>query len=281
MALKTSIVLQFDGNGALTGLRKVGEATGKVGSKVDAAAGKVDNFDKQNLRLNKTLGRVAHQMAGYFAIFAGGRQILSAVNALGAMDNRLRLVTSSAAELEQVKERIFAIGQASRSSALSVGQLYARVAVASGELGRSQEDLLKLTELTTKAVALSGATASESSAGLIQFAQGLASNRLQGDELRSVLENLGACRRTAPTVGGFGGGAPATGGFNAEYVCAAGAVAPRVCCRRHCALHRHRLAQIEQTMTVNAVNTRRVLVGRGGKQQSQHRLHRHVEKTTF
>ena len=202
MALKTSIVLQFDGNGALTGLRKVGEATGKVGSKVDAAAGKVDNFDKQNLRLNKTLGRVAHQMAGYFAIFAGGRQILSAVNALGAMDNRLRLVTSSAAELEQVKERIFAIGQASRSSALSVGQLYARVAVASGELGRSQEDLLKLTELTTKAVALSGATASESSAGLIQFAQGLASNRLQGDELRSVLENLpGLARAIAAGLG--------------------------------------------------------------------------------
>ena len=45
-------------------------------------------------------------------------------------------------------------------------------------------------KISLGAIITSGASATEASAGLIQFSQGLASGTLRGDELRSVLEQL-------------------------------------------------------------------------------------------
>ena len=50
--------------------------------------------------------------------------------------------------------------------------------------------MLRVTELTNKAIQIGGSCAQEAAAGVIQFAQALASGRLQGDELRSILENM-------------------------------------------------------------------------------------------
>src|SRR5690606_18745696 len=50
--------------------------------------------------------------------------------------------------------------------------------------------LLTLTEATNQSIQISGATTQEAAAGVIQFAQALASGELRGDELRSVLENM-------------------------------------------------------------------------------------------
>ena len=55
---------------------------------------------------------------------------------------------------------------------------------------------------------LSGATAQEANAGIIQLTQGIASNRFQGDELRSVLENLvvvgdSLAKSLGTTIGGI------------------------------------------------------------------------------
>ena len=56
--------------------------------------------------------------------------------------------------------------------------------------GRNDRDLLRVQETLNKAVVIGGSNSVEGAAGLRQLAQGLASSRLQGDELRSVLENL-------------------------------------------------------------------------------------------
>src|SRR5690606_4635231 len=46
------------------------------------------------------------------------------------------------------------------------------------------------TRSVNQAIAISGASAAEAQAGVIQFSQALASGELRGDELRSVLEQL-------------------------------------------------------------------------------------------
>src|SRR5690606_25544623 len=58
------------------------------------------------------------------------------------------------------------------------------------DLGIANAELIDLTRTVNQAIQISGATAAESSAGIVQFAQALASNRLGGDELRSVLEQM-------------------------------------------------------------------------------------------
>ncbi|MGE3246363.1 MAG: tape measure protein [Beijerinckiaceae bacterium] len=81
------------------------------------------------------------------------------------------------------------IAQRSRSDFDAVADLYARLTRSSKEFGASQQQISTATETVAKALKLSGATAAETSSTLIQLGQALGSGKLQGDELRSLLEN--------------------------------------------------------------------------------------------
>lgn len=108
------------------------------------------------------------------------------------IQNRLRGVTSGTEQLTAVTGELLGIANRTRSSFQATAELYTRTSLAARELGLSQRDTLQFTESLNQAVILSGASAVEAEAGLIQLSQGLASGTLRGDELRSVLEQLPA-----------------------------------------------------------------------------------------
>lgn len=108
------------------------------------------------------------------------------------IQNRLRLVTTGQSNLNAVFDELQRISAATGSSLQANAQLYSRVALSARELGTSQAELLTFTERLNKAIKISGATATEAAGGLIQLSQGLASGRLGGEELRTVLEQLPA-----------------------------------------------------------------------------------------
>lgn len=118
------------------------------------------------------------------------RKIVQLADEFTNIQNRLKTVTQSEAELKTVTDELFAISERTRSSFEATAEVYARVALASRDLGISQKETLEFTESLNQAVILSGASASEAAAGLLQLSQGLASGTLRGDELRSVLEQL-------------------------------------------------------------------------------------------
>ena len=102
--------------------------------------------------------------------------------------NRLRTVTDGS--VGALRARLAELAGEARSSIGATIESFQRLALSAQESGRSQEEMLRVQEILNKATAIGGSNAVEASAGLRQFAQGLASNRLQGDELRSVLEGL-------------------------------------------------------------------------------------------
>ena len=106
------------------------------------------------------------------------------------LNNRLRLVTQSETQLIGARQALLDISLRTRTELAANAALYGRLSLAADTLGRSQAEILQVTELLNKQVLIGGSNASEAAAGLVQFAQGLASGRLQGDELRSVMENL-------------------------------------------------------------------------------------------
>ena len=190
--IQVPIVLTLDDKGVLVGIQRTKDGVG----------GLEKTGTRATTRLADGFRGMATQIAAAYVGLQGLQKLGQTLNALGRMENQLRLVTRSSAQLAAVQGKLLGLANDSFSSFYSVGELYARIARASDTLGYSQAELLRVTDITTKAVAISGATASESSAGLIQFAQGLASNRLQGDELRSVLENLpGLARAIAAGLG--------------------------------------------------------------------------------
>ena len=122
----------------------------------------------------------------------GLREILQTIDAYTTLQNRLRSTGLEAQNLTGVYQALLQVANETRSSVQGSVELYSRLALSSRELGVSQQQLIGFTKSLNQAIILSGATAQESQAALIQLSQGMASGTLRGDELRSVLEQLPA-----------------------------------------------------------------------------------------
>lgn len=174
MAAQTeSLVVSISEKGALVVKRNI-DGIGKGAQKAEGGVG----------ILRKALGALGAALAI--------RQVIGLADAYTDLQNRLKLVTNGADQLASVTNELFAISERTRSSFGATGEMYARVALAAQDLGRSQAEILQFTESLNQAITLSGASAAEAQAGMIQLSQGLASGALRGDELRSVLEQLPA-----------------------------------------------------------------------------------------
>lgn len=140
-------------------------------------------------KTEKSLSSLKRIVAG-IGFLALAREVLRTVDTFQNLQNQLRLVTNGTAQLRVVSKDLLGVANRTRASYESTVQTYAKVARQSQQLGISQQEVLEFTESLNKAVALSGANAQNASAGILQLGQALASGRLQGDELRSILENI-------------------------------------------------------------------------------------------
>ena len=118
------------------------------------------------------------------------KQALDLANTFQQVQNQLKLVTNSSSELLATQEKLFAIAQKTRGAFAETVTLYQKLALNSKDLGISQNQLLEITENVNKAIAISGAGSAQASAGILQLSQAFASGRLQGDEFRSISENI-------------------------------------------------------------------------------------------
>lgn len=136
------------------------------------------------------------------ALFLGGLIVGPMVrfaDQMTALEARIGFFAKSAADVPYLFEAVFETAQRTRAPLEAVATLYTRLAPLADQLGRSQLQLLKVTETVQKGIAIGGATGAEATSSAQQLAQALASNRLGGDELRSLAENapvlLGAIAR--------------------------------------------------------------------------------------
>lgn len=164
---------------------------------IDPAGAKAGGRHVQNELngINSAADRTRRLITRAFAfagVTVGVQQLVQLADTFTTVQNRLRTVTDGTAELAVVTEELFNIANRTRGSYEATAELFARVGLAAKELGVNQQQLLDFTESLNQAIVLSGASATEAQAGLIQLSQGLASGALRGDELRSVLEQLPA-----------------------------------------------------------------------------------------
>ena len=103
---------------------------------------------------------------------------------------RLRLVTTSTQAAAQAQQQLFAIAQRNGIAMNDAAGLFLRIARPMREMGANQAQMLAVTEAVGQALRISGSNAQESSSAMQQFAQALGAGVLNGDELRSILENV-------------------------------------------------------------------------------------------
>lgn len=143
--------------------------------------------------ISNSLDQLRDAAIGIFAIdrirqYAGS--FITVADSMRNMDQRLLLVSKTTTDYAAAQKTVVDIARESYQSLEAVNTLYSRMALATANLSVSQEDLATVTKTVALSVALSGSSASESAAGLQQFAQAMGASRLGGDELRSVLENM-------------------------------------------------------------------------------------------
>lgn len=147
------------------------------------------NSIEQNVqRLNKSVSFADKLFSGNLFVAMPLRNITSLADTYTEIGNRMKLVTSSSVESARAMQAVFDISAKTRQGLNGTAQVYQRFAQNANRLGINQERVAELTEIVSKAVAISGASASSAEAALTQFGQSLASGVFRGDEFNSVME---------------------------------------------------------------------------------------------
>jgi tape measure domain-containing protein len=132
------------------------------------------------------LQRAISAVAGALAV----KQLQKYSDSYLGMAGRLRIVTDGVDDFNSSQMRLQQIANETRSSIEGTTSLFTRLALQKEQLGITSDELIEVVGKVNKAIIASGASATEAAGGLVQFTQGLSSGRLQGEELRSVVENL-------------------------------------------------------------------------------------------
>ena len=105
---------------------------------------------------------------------------------------RLRNIDTIGENAGAVIDRLGDLAQETGTQLTGVVDSFARMARNSAEIGATKEEMVELTEVVAKLGIVSGAGAGEVASGTLQLSQALAAGRLNGDELRSIMENMPA-----------------------------------------------------------------------------------------
>lgn len=104
------------------------------------------------------------------------------------LNNKLNMMSITTANFNRQQKEVFEAANRARAPVAELGQTYQRVYSAVKQLGMSQEQAMRITETASKALSMSGATAEETGAALLQLSQGFNKGKLDGDEFRTVME---------------------------------------------------------------------------------------------
>lgn len=169
-------------------------ATVKTQLVIDGKNNSKKAFDEVNSQLNsmnKQLATAGKALIGVFSVSAltgAVRGIANAADSYNLMNARLKLATESQQEFNTAQTELRRIATATQTPLESLATLYQRISRPLKEAGRSQKDILAVTEAVSTSFRVSGASAQEAENGVIQFAQALGAGALRGDEFNSVAE---------------------------------------------------------------------------------------------
>jgi tape measure domain-containing protein len=169
---------------ALRRLREAGVQTETVTTRMVA----------QTERLNRTMNGsqvIMNTMAatGMIAFLVGSTAAVVNLNdAWTSMTNKLANANTEQARMADLQGRVFEIAQRTRTDLGATATLYARMERSLASYNVTGLQVARVTETINKAMIVSGATAAEAGAAIVQLSQGLQSGVLRGDEFRSVSE---------------------------------------------------------------------------------------------
>lgn len=133
----------------------------------------------------------------------GAQRLVAIADSYTMLGNRLTALEGSAGAAGDRLQQLFELAQQNRQSFEATASVYSRFRVATQEAGLSTADLIDAISGLQKGLVQVGASGQEAESAMIQLSQGLASGRLQGEELRAVLESAPNVARAIAAAAGI------------------------------------------------------------------------------
>lgn len=146
-----------------------------------------DVFDGLKTRLTG----VAAAIGGAFAadkLIDFVTEMAPVADAAANLEARIKLAVGEMGNLDGAMEAVRNSANAVGTDINAVGGLFAGLTSSTKDLGKSQDDVAKLTDTINKSFAVSGTSASAAAGAITQLGQAFASGALRGDEFNSVNE---------------------------------------------------------------------------------------------
>lgn len=164
-------------------------------SKLDDLKGKLSGVESASSGAEKGIEKVSSQLSQFgtviktLAMAKVVKETIEMADTYKLMEARLNLVSKSMNDVSIAQAKLFAMSQNSRSSLETTTALFTKLSMATSDLGKSQAQVLRVTDSVAKALKISGASTEESASAMLQLGQALASGKIQGDELRALSES--------------------------------------------------------------------------------------------
>lgn len=143
------------------------------------------------------IGVAAGGVAGLATAFYGlSRPLAQAADAAALLEGRMKNALGSTQAAQQSMATLYEQTQKTGLGFQSAADAFLRIARNAETLGATREQILQLSDTIAKLGKASGASTGEIQSGMVQLGQALASGRLNGDELRSIMENMPALAKS-------------------------------------------------------------------------------------
>jgi len=177
------------------------ESVGSIYYDVDMNTSKLLDGER---KVNRSLSNMVTSVKPLVIALAGIGVAISAVAVASsrAADNmrllasRVEIAAGSVAAGTAAFNQLYRISRDTNTSIEANASVFARLNQSMLQMGGTQQDTIRLTEILGKSMKISGASAAEASSAMLQFGQALGSGKLQGDELRSLLESAPTLMRS-------------------------------------------------------------------------------------
>lgn len=146
----------------------------------------LNNIEKAANNINRNSNFQFWDTIGGYAQTAG-REFIQLADKSTELSNKLKLVTDDEIQHARAMASVYDISMKTAQSTQAVSAIYASFSQNAKELGINQQQAASVTETISKAVSISGASASEAQNALTQFSQTLLMGKMRAQEYNSIM----------------------------------------------------------------------------------------------
>ena len=180
-------------------LESINENVGQIRRQMQETSYHADDFE-DNIKgantssssLLSTLKRVA---ATYLTMQAAG-QVIDTSDAIALAEQRMALTMREGETIDDVNKKIMASANSARTSYTDMYNQVSKLGMNAGNSFDNTDQIIAFVEQFDKLAVLGGASVYESSQAMYQLTQSMAKGKLDGDELRSVMEGMPLVAKT-------------------------------------------------------------------------------------